>query len=161
MLWRGTKERGALSCAVIMQLSILLSRVRPQGFAYVEFLEPEAVNNAMLLDGTELRGRHIKVRVRNAGCTVVLNDECVLGSGEGVGGLIRMAWTGSKKPSLWLSLSLSWILFFLTLTVSVGVNVENFISRVKLGNTQGCGGAPFSAERYGVAARSLWIDGLP
>jgi len=33
-----------------------------QGFAYVEFLEVDAVSNAVLLDNTELRGRQIKVR---------------------------------------------------------------------------------------------------
>jgi hypothetical protein len=32
-----------------------------QGFAYVEFLEVDAVSNAVLLDNTELRGRQIKV----------------------------------------------------------------------------------------------------
>lgn len=33
----------------------------PQGFAYVEFLEVDAVQSATLLDGSELRGREIKV----------------------------------------------------------------------------------------------------
>ncbi len=35
---------------------------RPQGYAYVEFLEVDAVGNALLLDNTELRGRNLKVR---------------------------------------------------------------------------------------------------
>jgi polyadenylate-binding protein 2 len=33
-----------------------------QGFAYVEFMEADAVDNAIMLDNTELRGRPIKVR---------------------------------------------------------------------------------------------------
>lgn len=33
-----------------------------QGFAYVEFMETDAVDNAIMLDNTELRGRPIKVR---------------------------------------------------------------------------------------------------
>lgn len=32
-----------------------------QGFAYVEFLEVDAVSNAIMLDNTELRGRQLKV----------------------------------------------------------------------------------------------------
>ncbi len=35
--------------------------MRVQGFAYVEFLEADAVNSATLLDGSELRAREIKV----------------------------------------------------------------------------------------------------
>lgn len=37
-----------------------------QGFAYVEFVEVDAVSNAMLLDNTALRGREIKVRMAAA-----------------------------------------------------------------------------------------------
>lgn len=33
----------------------------PKGFAYIEFLEADAVANACLLDGSELRNRAIKV----------------------------------------------------------------------------------------------------
>lgn len=33
----------------------------PKGFAYIEFLEADAVTNACLLDGSELRNRAIKV----------------------------------------------------------------------------------------------------
>ncbi len=36
--------------------------LQTQGYAYVEFLEVDAVSNAMLLDNTELKGRNIKVR---------------------------------------------------------------------------------------------------
>lgn len=34
-----------------------------QGYAYLEFLEVDAVQNALLLDNSELRARHIKVRM--------------------------------------------------------------------------------------------------
>ncbi len=36
--------------------------VRCQGYAYVEFLEVDAVQNAVLLDNSDLRGRQLKVR---------------------------------------------------------------------------------------------------
>ncbi len=51
----------------------------PQGFAYVEFLEVDAVQNAVLLDNSELRGRQIKVGGR--GCS-----GCGVGSWIGCGG---------------------------------------------------------------------------
>ena len=35
-----------------------------QGFAYLEFLEVDAVNSALLLDGSELHARQIKVRIQ-------------------------------------------------------------------------------------------------
>jgi polyadenylate-binding protein 2 len=34
-----------------------------QGFAYIEFLEADAVDNAIMLDNSELRGRQIKVSI--------------------------------------------------------------------------------------------------
>ena len=39
-----------------------LALLYPQGFAYIEFLEAEAVSSAALLEGSELRGRQIKVQ---------------------------------------------------------------------------------------------------
>lgn len=36
-------------------------RLPAQGFAYVEFLEADAVTSAALLDGSDLRGRELKV----------------------------------------------------------------------------------------------------
>ena len=44
-----------LSCAV------LCCAVLVQGYAYVEFMEADAVDNAIMLDNQELRGRPIKV----------------------------------------------------------------------------------------------------
>ena len=35
-----------------------------QGYAYIEFLEPDAVANALLLNDSELRGRKIKVTAK-------------------------------------------------------------------------------------------------
>jgi polyadenylate-binding protein 2 len=43
------------------------ARLCSQGFAYLEFLEKDAVDNAILLDNTELRGRQLKV----GGCWAV------------------------------------------------------------------------------------------
>lgn len=34
---------------------------QPKGFAYVEFVEIDAVQNALLLNETELHGRQLKV----------------------------------------------------------------------------------------------------
>eukprot|EP00199_Chlamydomonas_sp_CCMP681_P005394 CAMPEP_0119109030 /NCGR_PEP_ID=MMETSP1180-20130426/16868_1 /TAXON_ID=3052 ORGANISM="Chlamydomonas cf sp, Strain CCMP681" /NCGR_SAMPLE_ID=MMETSP1180 /ASSEMBLY_ACC=CAM_ASM_000741 /LENGTH=234 /DNA_ID=CAMNT_0007094725 /DNA_START=98 /DNA_END=803 /DNA_ORIENTATION=- len=50
------------SCGTVNRVTILTDKFgSPKGFAYVEFLEVDAVSNAMLLDNTELRGRNIKV----------------------------------------------------------------------------------------------------
>lgn len=53
----------------------------PKGFAYIEFLEADAVANACLLDGSELRNRAIKVGAGRlaAGCWV-LDAVCSLPS---------------------------------------------------------------------------------
>ena len=50
------------SCGTVNRVTILHDKFdNPKGFAYVEFLEPDAVSNAILLDGTEVCGRKIKV----------------------------------------------------------------------------------------------------
>jgi polyadenylate-binding protein 2 len=50
------------SCGTVNRVTILADKQgQPKGFAYVEFLETAAVDNAILLDGSELRGRGIKV----------------------------------------------------------------------------------------------------
>lgn len=36
----------------------------PKGFAYIEFLEVDAVQNAIMLDNSELRGRQIRVTAK-------------------------------------------------------------------------------------------------
>ena len=58
----------------------------PKGFAYIEFLEADAVPNAILLDNSELRNRQIKVgAVRRALCAVSdVGDALMCRTGAGV-----------------------------------------------------------------------------
>ncbi|KAK9894421.1 RNA-binding domain-containing protein [Cystobasidium minutum MCA 4210] len=51
------------SCGTINRVTILCDKFtgHPKGYAYVEFAEPELVQNAMLLNETEFKGRAIKV----------------------------------------------------------------------------------------------------
>jgi hypothetical protein len=53
-------------CCAVLCCAVLL-----QGYAYVEFMEADAVDNAIMLDNQELRGRPIKVGV--GACRTVLN----------------------------------------------------------------------------------------
>jgi polyadenylate-binding protein 2 len=49
-------------CGTVNRVTILTDKFgNAKGFAYVEFLEVDAVQSATLLDGSELRGREIKV----------------------------------------------------------------------------------------------------
>ena len=63
---RGTvRERPTVSCCPVLRfvwaLLDLVILIMRQGFAYLEFLEADAINSALLLDGSELHGRQIKV----------------------------------------------------------------------------------------------------
>lgn len=50
------------SCGTVNRVTILTDRFgHPKGFAYVEFLEVDAVQNAVLLNESELHGRPLKV----------------------------------------------------------------------------------------------------
>mmetsp|Transcript_14158 Transcript_14158/g.27274 ORF Transcript_14158/g.27274 Transcript_14158/m.27274 type:complete len:207 (+) Transcript_14158:75-695(+) len=50
------------SCGTVNRVTILTDRFNnPKGFAYVEFLEPDAVQHAVLLNESELNGRKLKV----------------------------------------------------------------------------------------------------
>lgn len=50
-------------CGTVNRVTILTDRSgNPKGFAYVEFLEADAVEAACLLEGSELRGRQLKVQ---------------------------------------------------------------------------------------------------
>lgn len=50
------------SCGTVNRVTILTDKAGgPKGFAYVEFLEAEAVPNAVLLNESELHARAIKV----------------------------------------------------------------------------------------------------
>ncbi|GER31958.1 polyadenylate-binding protein 1 [Striga asiatica] len=53
------------SCGTINRVTVMTDTFgRPKGFAYVEFVEIEAVQNALLLNETELCGRLLKVCVK-------------------------------------------------------------------------------------------------
>lgn len=53
------------SCGTVNRVTILTDRGgQPKGFAYVEFDEVEAVQNAILLNESELHGRQLKVSVK-------------------------------------------------------------------------------------------------
>ncbi|KMT12310.1 hypothetical protein BVRB_5g102520 [Beta vulgaris subsp. vulgaris] len=53
------------SCGTVNRVTILTDRFgQPKGFAYVEFVELEAVQHALLLNETELHGRQLKVSVK-------------------------------------------------------------------------------------------------
>ena len=51
------------SCGTVNRVTILTDKFgQPKGFAYVEFVEVEAVQEAILLNESELHGRQLKVR---------------------------------------------------------------------------------------------------
>ncbi|CAA0810998.1 Polyadenylate-binding protein 1 [Striga hermonthica] len=53
------------SCGTINRVTVMTDTFgQPKGFAYVEFVEVEAVQNALLLNETELHSRQIKVCVK-------------------------------------------------------------------------------------------------
>lgn len=50
------------SCGTVNRVTILTDKFgQPKGFAYVEFLEIEAVQEALQLNESELHGRQLKV----------------------------------------------------------------------------------------------------
>lgn len=59
------------SCGTVQRVTIPGDKAQhPKGYAYVEFLEAEAVDNALKLENSELGGRQIKVsrkRTNDAG----------------------------------------------------------------------------------------------
>ncbi|KAI3471000.1 hypothetical protein Pfo_027663 [Paulownia fortunei] len=53
------------SCGTVNRVTILTDKYgQPKGFAYVEFVELEAVQNAVLLNESELHGRQLKVSAK-------------------------------------------------------------------------------------------------
>ncbi|XP_052184388.1 polyadenylate-binding protein 2 [Diospyros lotus] len=53
------------SCGTVNRVTILTDKYgQPKGFAYVEFVEIEAVQNALLLNESELHGRQLKVSAK-------------------------------------------------------------------------------------------------
>ena len=50
-------------CGTVNRVTILTDKGgNPKGFAYVEFLEASAIESACLLEGSELKGRKLKVQ---------------------------------------------------------------------------------------------------
>ncbi|XP_020229228.1 polyadenylate-binding protein 1-like [Cajanus cajan] len=49
------------ACGTVNRVTIPNKNGQPKGFAYVEFLEISAVQNALLLNESELHGRKLKV----------------------------------------------------------------------------------------------------
>ncbi|KAM0034348.1 putative RNA recognition motif domain, nucleotide-binding alpha-beta plait domain superfamily [Helianthus debilis subsp. tardiflorus] len=53
------------SCGTVNRVTILTDKFgQPKGFAYVEFVEPESVQNSLLLNESELHGRQLKVAAK-------------------------------------------------------------------------------------------------
>ncbi|CAM8978948.1 unnamed protein product [Rhodiola kirilowii] len=53
------------SCGTVNRVTILTDNFgQPKGFAYVEFVEQEAIPNALLLNESELHGRQLKVSAK-------------------------------------------------------------------------------------------------
>lgn len=53
------------SCGTVNRVTILTDKYgQPKGFAYVEFVEVDAVQNALLLNESELHGRQLKVSAK-------------------------------------------------------------------------------------------------
>lgn len=54
------------SCGTVNRVTILTDKFgQPKGFAYVEFVEVEAVQEALQLSESELHGRQLKVIILN------------------------------------------------------------------------------------------------
>ncbi|XP_058104108.1 polyadenylate-binding protein 2-like [Magnolia sinica] len=53
------------SCGTVNRVTILTDKFgQPKGFAYVEFVETDAIQNALLLNESELHGRQLKVSAK-------------------------------------------------------------------------------------------------
>ncbi|XP_050387725.1 polyadenylate-binding protein 1 [Argentina anserina] len=53
------------SCGTVNRVTILTDKFgQPKGFAYVEFVEVDAVQNALILNESELHGRQLKVSAK-------------------------------------------------------------------------------------------------
>ncbi|KAF7149469.1 hypothetical protein RHSIM_Rhsim03G0156200 [Rhododendron simsii] len=53
------------SCGTVNRVTILTDKFgQPKGHAYVEFVEAEAIKNALLLNESELHGRQLKVSAK-------------------------------------------------------------------------------------------------
>ncbi|XP_059648042.1 polyadenylate-binding protein 2-like isoform X2 [Cornus florida] len=53
------------SCGTVNRVTIRTNKFgQPKGYAYVEFVEPEAVQEALLLNESELHGRQLKISAK-------------------------------------------------------------------------------------------------
>ncbi|KAF6158878.1 hypothetical protein GIB67_012295 [Kingdonia uniflora] len=53
------------SCGTVNRVTILTDKFgQPKGFAYVEFVEVDAIQNALLLNESELHGRQLKISAK-------------------------------------------------------------------------------------------------
>ncbi|KAL7125160.1 hypothetical protein ABFS83_14G097500 [Erythranthe nasuta] len=53
------------ACGTVNRVTIRTNKYgQPKGYAYVEFLEPEAVDQAILLNESELHGRQLKISAK-------------------------------------------------------------------------------------------------
>jgi polyadenylate-binding protein 2 len=76
------------SCGTVNRVTILTDKAgTPKGFAYVEFLEAEAVANALLLNDSELHARKIKVVSKRTNVPGLKQRGGRGGRGRGRGGL--------------------------------------------------------------------------
>ena len=76
------------SCGTINRITILVDKYlgTPKGYAYVEFAEESAVQNAILLNDTMFRGRQIKVIAKRTNLPGL--NRRGRGRGRGRGGMI-------------------------------------------------------------------------
>ena len=74
-------------CGTVNRVTILADRFgAPKGFGYVEFLELDAVQNALLLDGTTLKGRTLRVAPKRTNVPGLKAARGGRGGGRGRGG---------------------------------------------------------------------------
>jgi polyadenylate-binding protein 2 len=78
-------------CGTVNRVTILTDRTgNPKGFAYIEFLEVDAVESACLMDQTELRGRQLKVQPKRTNVPGMKQRGRGRGRGGGRGGYFPM-----------------------------------------------------------------------
>lgn len=81
------------SCGTVNRVTIPGNKDKhPKGYAYVEFLELEAVENALKLDGSEIAGRNIKVNQKRTNEAGVSRGRGRGRTMRGRGGRGRGAW---------------------------------------------------------------------
>lgn len=86
-------------CGTVNRVTILSDRMgNPKGFAYVEFLEADAVTAACMLEGSELRGRALKVSPKR---TNVPGMKAYRGRGRGRGGRGGYMMPPFMMPWMW------------------------------------------------------------